>query len=137
MAKINEILRELLFKRENGNQAEAARKLKMRPQTIGNYFKEREPSPQFIQRWREVYGDDILALSSETNEDKSNEKESGAFTWLIEKGDYIGMHKRAFNELELTGQTHRNLLIKASDREDAMIRELARLIDKLPNYKEA
>lgn len=137
MAKINEILVRLLFEREKGNQAEAARKLKMRPQTIGNYFKDREPSSQFLQRWREVYGDDILALVAETNGDKNNDKGGEAFPWLIEKGDYIGMHKRAFNELEVTGQTHRNLLLKASDREDAMIRELARLIDKLPNYKEA
>lgn len=137
MAKINDILVKLLFERERGNQAEAARKLGMKPQTIGNYFKNREPSAEFIKKWREVYGDDVLALVSEIPKDKINEEPQDSFTYKIEKGDYIGLHKRAYNELELTMQTHRQLLMKASDRDDAFIRELSRLIDKLPNYKEA
>lgn len=136
MGKINEILVRLLFEREKGNKAEVARKLKMRPQTIGNYFKKREPSPEFIRKWREVYGDDILAMVSETNGDKINDGPEDSFIYQIEKGDYIGLHKRAWTEIELTMKTHRDLLLKASDRDDSMIRELGRLIDRLPKQTE-
>lgn len=68
MRSYAEVLAELYLK-NGGNKAEIARKLggKVSPQVLGQYeIGRHQPKLAFIKRWKEVFGDDLTALT-ETN----------------------------------------------------------------------
>lgn len=72
MSQVSEILKELIPLRGK-NSAEVARKLGISSQLLGQYLNERhKPKQDFYNKWKEVYGDDLLSLvetnvSRETN----------------------------------------------------------------------
>lgn len=70
MKKINDVIAELI-KRYGGKDIVIAAKLGVSSQRLGQYKNgQKKPGIDFIQKWKEVYGDDLLALcetSSETN----------------------------------------------------------------------
>jgi hypothetical protein len=68
--KLNKVLADLTLKKGNGNQSLVANSLGIKPQTFGNYLKGREIPVSLIKRWKEVYGENLLALAEtgfETN----------------------------------------------------------------------
>lgn len=63
MDRINEILAKLTLEKGKGNQAKVARALGEKPQTFGNYIKGRTLPVSLIEKWKEVYGEDLLQLA--------------------------------------------------------------------------
>lgn len=63
MDRINEILAKLTLEKGKGNQAKVARALGEKPQTFGNYIKGRTIPVSLIEKWKEVYGEDLLQLA--------------------------------------------------------------------------
>jgi hypothetical protein len=60
--KLNKVLAEMTVKKGKGNQSVVANALGIKPQTFGNYLRGREIPVSLIQRWKEVYGENLLAL---------------------------------------------------------------------------
>lgn len=58
---LSHVLRGLIKEREGNNISAAARKLEVSPQLLGMYVRgRRPPNVKFIQKWKQVYGDDLL-----------------------------------------------------------------------------
>jgi hypothetical protein len=62
--KINEILAKLTLEKGKGNQAKVANALGLKPQTFGNYLKGRKLPGSLIAKWKQVYGEDLISMSS-------------------------------------------------------------------------
>ncbi len=51
-----------------GNKSKVARQLKISPQLLGHYMSGRnKPKVEFYDKWREVYGEDLLKTNVSTN----------------------------------------------------------------------
>lgn len=132
MAKINDVLARLILEK-GGNKAEIARKLgDVTPQAIGKYANNRAIPVSFIKRWKAVYGEDLIELS-ETNGSQWLSMVKGAaeehFQDRIFHGDYIGMHNRAWNQLEETLNTQRELLREASRRNSELVIAVSKMVE--------
>lgn len=112
MDKINEILKELTLKKGKGNQKKVADELGFKPQTFGNYLKGRKIPGKLIQKWREVYGEDLVTLSTNVSHETV-----GGFSArdIVESEHYIGMHRRVYDTLEKNMDTHRILMMQMSE----------------------
>jgi hypothetical protein len=106
-----------LIQKHGDNKSKISRKLglgtdgkaEFSPQLIGQYASGKsEAKPRFYKRWKEVFGDDIENLM-EGN--VSNETKPGTnFKHQIFEGEYVGMHKRAWDQFEETLISQRQLL---------------------------
>jgi hypothetical protein len=110
--KINEVLVRRV-KELGGNQAEIARKIGFKSQTFGNYLKGRKLPLELIEAWKRVYKEDLQDLADEIN--VSRETNQRSFRDEIFEGDYIGMHKRVYDQLEENYATNRELLRQAME----------------------
>lgn len=92
---------------KGGNKAKIARELGMSTgQGIGLYVKGRAIPIEFVQRWKEVYGEDLMAKHSET----IVSRETTSLPPLISSPDYVGLHHKAWEEFQETLRHSRKLL---------------------------
>lgn len=116
MPSFSEIMA-LLIKKHGDNKTKISNKLgfkangkpKYSSQLLGQYERGETIAKQpFYKLWREVMKDDIESLmEGKLSNERNNEK---SFRDEIFEGDYIGMHKRVWSELEKTMKTNRQLL---------------------------
>lgn len=60
VSQVSELLT-LLVPLKGSTKAEVAGKLKISPQLLGQYMKERQnPKPDFYKKWKETFGEDLL-----------------------------------------------------------------------------
>lgn len=105
-----------LILEKGGNKAEIAKHLgNVTPQAIGNYETGKRKVPlDFITRWKEVYGEDIIKLS-ETNVSHETSKSRVRAMSLIEDPDWVSMQREAWDELKETLSTQRIILSNLSE----------------------
>jgi plasmid maintenance system antidote protein VapI len=132
VARINEILQELVIKKVKGNKAEAARRIGEKPQTFGNYLKERPIPADVIMKWKEEFGDDLLELARNgTSTNVSRETTNVSFEHKIFNGDYVGLHKQAWEEFQKTLRTDRKTITTISKNNTKLTDNNTKLTDKI------
>jgi hypothetical protein len=112
MDRINEVLAEAI-KRQGGNKAEIARRLKGRlkkisGQQIGYYEKGRTIPRNFVIAWKEEFEEDLEGLC-ETDVSRGNGPKR-EFWDHIKDGNYIGMHDRVWAQIEMDMESNREVI---------------------------
>lgn len=113
MDKINEVLegrvKALMFETKGLSQADIARSIDEKPQTFGNYVRGRTIPASVLRKWKAKYKEDLEELAEagpSTNVSRGNSD----FRHQIFEGDYVGLHKRAWDELEKTLKHQRKII---------------------------
>lgn len=140
--RINKVLYDLV--KAKGTNESVAKPLGVTPQALGRYMKNRVPPVSFILRWKEVYKEDLLALSEPDNEPiVSRETKSGSSKHKIVDGDYVGMHKDAWAQFEKTLVHSRKVLTSIAknnstlaNNNSELIKELVRILPKTGSDKQ-
>lgn len=113
MERLNEVLLELV--RKKGTNKKVAAPLGITPQALGKYLKGRKLPVSLLTKWKEVYGEDLMKLANgekEPNVSRETNK-NVSFRDEIFEGDYIGLHKRVWDQLEKSMNSDRELLRQA------------------------
>jgi abortive infection bacteriophage resistance protein len=130
--KINEILADLTLKKGKGNQAEVARALGIKPQTFGNYLKGRTLPLNLVAKWKKVYGEDLQELANKdvsTNVDDTNN--DVPFKHLIAEGEYVGLHKKAWDEFQKTLEHNRKIIAEITSTNSELGKGILEIVGHL------
>lgn len=111
--KINQVLYDLV--KAKGTNESVSKPLGVTPQALGRYMKDRMPPVAFILKWKEVYKEDLLALSELDNEPNVS-RETLQKEFDKEVGSNLTMEM--FKQVQ-----------KDSDGKDEFIRNLWKLIE--------
>lgn len=134
MPTFAEVMTELIQK-HGGKKTNIARKLGLKPdgkpiyssQLLGQYESGeiKDAKPAFYWAWKEKMGDDIESLM------KGKRKNESSFRHEIFEGDYVGLHKLAWDEFKLTRKVEREALMKITQSNNNLSETIAEMVKNL------
>lgn len=106
-----------LIQKHGGNKSKIALKLGLKPngkpiwpsQLLGQYeHGESQAKPPFYKAWKIAFGEDIERIIE--GKDSIDTEEPTSFQHQIFEGDYVGLHKKAWNLFEDAMRSDKQLL---------------------------